>query len=634
MPVQIHESLRLTNLSKLPLSLRTSAKSAADGSYSDLQAIFASFPDLPKRTRLLILPVLYLHLNLDGLPPLAQLDAICSDPNREEELHRILIAIECLNTLSVSFNQDLIPKGAYADLWPRLHPWVIFFYTYHDLIPFTTPPPAAMVIRLCGDIVVGVDKYKPMSDRVRSSSQVRAVLTAYWATLLGPDAGDSMDADSGVPGATVRDERCTNILAILSDDPYDKQNLADMMEGAGDSDTLTYLLVTQLNYFLARGFSKLTVITANTALAIVGSVSVRRVEEDAFNRGLHFHGIAKALAGTLCALDVWFHQGGGRTYFRWRVGHEAIARALDGGLLTFIVSSRTLPANAYPIIKNLLEALIPGALVYYPVVCQMRISYAEALTYTTASTFARSKIAPLWEKFTPVVKLRLGALEFFHSPQWISSKVCENMECFKLAEKVKFKTCSGCDYLYYCSPECQKADWKAGHRQWCPKLAPLVDFPGLVRPRSRAFLRAMLLYNLAQFRPQIMLHQAYWMYAAPDTPFFTSFDFQTLGTDEPFVKIEPLATYARAPEAGLRLAQLAKSRGRMQLHAVIINGNPPLLKMFCLWSTSAHMVDGMQRIVKALPPGLKYEDAYPKLIMQLRTLHMECVASQIHDVYL
>ncbi|KAJ7023646.1 hypothetical protein C8F04DRAFT_1304677 [Mycena alexandri] len=605
MPLQIHESLRLTNLSKLPLSIRASAKSAANGSYDDLHALTCALPDLPKLHRRLILPVLYIHLNADKIPTSLQLDSILSDADRHGEFRPITAAIECLTGISESLSQDSIPRAAYADLWPRLFPWISFVHTCHLIIPATFRVlPVEHMLFICANIILAIDKYAPMSSTVRSSPDLRAVLTSYWASLLRRDGEltQELDASAGIPGSTLRDERCT----------------------PAGSDTLAYLMVTQLKDFLARDLSELTSLTLTTIIAIMGSISVRKEEDDAFNRELHSHGIAKVLAQVSLILLGEF--------FRWRVGHEAIAGALDGGLLTFIVSSRTL-TKSYPIIKELFEALIPGALLYFPVVCQMKTSYTAALPHTTTPTFAKSKIYPMWQKFAPVVKLRLEALEFFHSEQWVSSKVCENMKCFKLAEKSELKNCSGCDFSYYCSSECQKIDWKAGHRQWCSKLAPLIDFPGLVSPRSRAYLRAMLEYNLGQFKPLIMLRQAAFIYTNPDTPFFTAFDFQRLGTGEDFIKIEAMSAYERAPEAAIRLEQLSRSGGRLQLHAVIINGNPPLLKMFPMWSTSARMMDGIHRIVKSFPPALPWTEMCPPLVDQLRELHMQCVAHRVRDIY-
>jgi hypothetical protein len=48
-------------------------------------------------------------------------------------------------------------------------------------------------------------------------------------------------------------------------------------------------------------------------------------------------------------------------------------------------------------------------------------------------------------------------------------KQCCN--CKKEPEaRQKFKTCNGCKLLKYCSIECQKNHWKAGHKQKCREI--------------------------------------------------------------------------------------------------------------------------------------------------------------------
>ena len=42
---------------------------------------------------------------------------------------------------------------------------------------------------------------------------------------------------------------------------------------------------------------------------------------------------------------------------------------------------------------------------------------------------------------------------------------CHN--CCKLG--VKYFLCTGCELVFYCSPKCQKGDWKRRHKLWCGK---------------------------------------------------------------------------------------------------------------------------------------------------------------------
>lgn len=43
---------------------------------------------------------------------------------------------------------------------------------------------------------------------------------------------------------------------------------------------------------------------------------------------------------------------------------------------------------------------------------------------------------------------------------------------------MKHKQCSACKAVYYCSVECQRVDWKAGHKNRCKELQALLKKKG------------------------------------------------------------------------------------------------------------------------------------------------------------
>lgn len=57
--------------------------------------------------------------------------------------------------------------------------------------------------------------------------------------------------------------------------------------------------------------------------------------------------------------------------------------------------------------------------------------------------------------------------------------VCDNEDC-RLADVVvrrrSLQQCSGCRAVSYCSKECQRVDWRKGHRDHCPDLNGEVVF--------------------------------------------------------------------------------------------------------------------------------------------------------------
>mmetsp|Transcript_23956 Transcript_23956/g.30162 ORF Transcript_23956/g.30162 Transcript_23956/m.30162 type:complete len:108 (-) Transcript_23956:271-594(-) len=50
-------------------------------------------------------------------------------------------------------------------------------------------------------------------------------------------------------------------------------------------------------------------------------------------------------------------------------------------------------------------------------------------------------------------------------------EMCNRSDCFTY-NKDKLMKCGGCRVVKYCSPECQKMDWK-NHKKHCQKLAAM-----------------------------------------------------------------------------------------------------------------------------------------------------------------
>jgi uncharacterized protein (DUF39 family) len=53
---------------------------------------------------------------------------------------------------------------------------------------------------------------------------------------------------------------------------------------------------------------------------------------------------------------------------------------------------------------------------------------------------------------------------------------CFNPSCDQFEKrKGKYLTCGQCRKVIYCSKDCQRAHWKAGHKQECPELKKMAD---------------------------------------------------------------------------------------------------------------------------------------------------------------
>ncbi|KAJ7463539.1 hypothetical protein FB451DRAFT_1492825 [Mycena latifolia] len=476
-------------------------------------------------------------------------------------------------------------------------------------------------------VILHLQKDPSMYEVIASTRGLRPFLTKYWASVV---RNNGIIAFEGAWAYKDGWADMCHLLVFLSINASDPKNFEEILDGVGGSlDELAYVLGRQLNIIVARP------VTADsaTALSTCFNLVLQRHDEGSFSDALLSNGAVKPLVAAVGFLDTHSHYpyasmgisiglGDMMKYCEGRSGYQWVIQTLDGGLLSLIISMGLRakhatdfswdPAMPQPG-TSLKEFFQPLSSI---IQCQMKKSFPEVSSASTSPAFTKSDVFKLWSIFVKVVQQRLGALEYFQSRRWISQKVCENMQCLKTAEKTAFKSCSGCTSSYYCSPECQKIDWEAGHREWCGKLK-VAQFPHPYTARDRAYLRA-LLQHMSQspaFRTAVLVRQAQFMYRKPGVQYFIGFDFLEIREGyECSVNVLPMSEYAHAPDVSVRLAQLARGGGRMQLHVVRIKcAQKQLMKTIPLWSSSSDLLDGLTRIVRALPPGLDILSAPPQL---------------------
>ncbi|KAJ7771308.1 hypothetical protein DFH07DRAFT_768277 [Mycena maculata] len=218
-----------------------------------------------------------------------------------------------------------------------------------------------------------------------------------------------------------------------------------------------------------------------------------------------------------------------------------------------------------------------------------------------------SAVYASWKAFEVFVVHRLAGLDYFESGNWISSKACENMQasqsprspipgaytvqCLKMATKSQFQKCSKWGVPYYCSKECQKADWIKGHKAACQDTQTRKSFRPreILSPRERSFIRAFMQHNFlfAGLLPEVLGRQLQFMYAHPGVPFFTVFDYTRI-TRRGWIDIFPVSDYDIGSDALVRFAQMPTSGQRLQLHLVLGRGGwTPWVIMFPVWSSSS-----------------------------------------------
>ncbi|KAJ7503454.1 hypothetical protein B0H11DRAFT_2274097 [Mycena galericulata] len=650
----MHESLRIKNLSKLPPALRISAKRAleAEGSVEDLTGFLTRLLEMHGAQHSLALPLFFAHLDPARIPSIAEFDAMLSSPDRDPELSRIVSATMSLLMISRLLTESRLPPAAYVDLWPRLYSWMTFADLYWDYIPhhlkelpFSTAEPCAA----SANIILTLGKHASTSDLVRKSPGVCAILVRYWSAIV---RNDGMILREGLPPLDGWDDINSISNFLVQDKAIMYKYLDDMVDGVdGSQNELARLLVKQINDAAALLSSDMAATSLTTVLALV---TVRGPNAQRFNASMRSHGLIPALVNAVRVLESSRHLNVGHVdvvhvflgfklltaCFEEQSGLQSITEAFDGGLLNLIItlgltSRQTAPSGSYSCfddLHKLLRSILPSYLVYYPVAVRLKKHYPHARSLAATADFAKCAIFDLWKDFAEIAEQTLHALDFFESGRWISSTACENMKCLQIDRKSKFKSCAGCSLAYYCSRDCQKHDWAAGHRQWCRMLAS-THFGGPSSPRDRAYMRALMQYNLGSpmFKPTLMALQAEFIYNYPGVDFFTHFDFTHSRDVQGWIEIRPVSEYAEAPESPLRLAQFTRSGRRMQLHAVMMNGGQH--RMFPMWSSSSRLLDGLFRIVKALPPGLRFTEVYYEAAPHFHDLYAECEAAGVLEIY-
>jgi MYND finger len=77
---------------------------------------------------------------------------------------------------------------------------------------------------------------------------------------------------------------------------------------------------------------------------------------------------------------------------------------------------------------------------------------------------------------TPSAVLLLGGHSFEHEETSVLAlrrvTMCSFIGCqYQKDENKRLHRCTGCSVSYYCSRECQKQDWKSGHKSACAEYA-------------------------------------------------------------------------------------------------------------------------------------------------------------------
>lgn len=418
--------------------LKIIAVAAAKGSLKHLATLCQVIlnPDLPQEQIVLLLAALYPNLDPAAIPKLDALDNALSAGIR---LPRVEGAMMALNALSSISRLGFFPVDAAPDLWPRAWKWIDFLHTYWDYLPGL---PHEEIDDMCQNdayIVMTLANHKPTARLIYATHGVRFLLVSAWKTLLDkrspvPEVAEAAFQDAG------------RILNILTFDSNNARNNEEILDAAGGNiDDLSILIVAHLARGTVLPKSDITVACQGSAITFCKE---RGHDHGSFPASLLSHGIVAGLVEAILAFDgvsIFLPDGAdmmGPTiryafdellkYMVTPPGYPWVTEALKAGLLHAIISfgsratpNRADPCSLYIHLRDLLHAIIPGALVYCGVVTQVKESFKQI---TITSAFKRSSLFQVWETFTALVERRVGIFDTWTVSRRLSLRACDNMK--------------------------------------------------------------------------------------------------------------------------------------------------------------------------------------------------------------
>ncbi|KAJ7752565.1 hypothetical protein B0H16DRAFT_1836687 [Mycena metata] len=520
----MHQALRLEMLSLLPISLRRFASPAANGSLLDFKRLMAAL-SARKDMQVLTpcLPVFYANLDPATIPSEDHLFTL--------PVQQAVLALHGLQLL-LNTEHEYTPPAA-AELWQRIWPWVVFLDTCRDVILSSVPG-----ADISFDLLLFIERLNFDSDArflIEQTPDVRSLVAHAWIRLFDiPDGPPKWDGFASLRTFLYHD--------VAVDQPA---NLLELVDGCGGPAGFASLVIKTLRLFLAEKgtiMSEANVQFYDDFTAFLLDVSVGGWEEGGgipvFD-ALISAGIITPVTAMIVAISdsPTIREKGrevddevdededideddeGQLLDAFRLlatlfesgSFKGIADAIAAGLLSAIIraSVRCMDTDNLEStdLWRIVVDMLPGALVYHPVVVQLESQIAEIERLATDSIFRASPIYKKWACFVQIGRDRVQLLNEYRAAGWAKHCACDNIEvgaifpdssrdfkfqpfqCGVIERKIEFKRCSRCQRVYYCSFECQKLDWtKGGHRDI---LTMGVENPHL-DTRALGFMRALL----------------------------------------------------------------------------------------------------------------------------------------------
>ncbi|KAJ7122704.1 hypothetical protein C8R43DRAFT_45831 [Mycena crocata] len=612
----MHESLHPRNLTRIKAqSLKELAELSAASSLKELKCILSFIHRLPAGEALLILPVLFINLDITRIPSPSQLDT-------NSNSQYVDLAFLSTTILSILAKLKTFPVGASPDLWPRVSKWLFFFDTYWECLPGVPFVQKIKTSLLHIRLILTLGEHPDTLAVIRQARGVRRILAVAWKAMVH----NNTDFEThGSYQVVVR------ILDILTDEKGEQENFEEILDGVGGFDALAAILIAQLS----RASSQPRVTPERFVVSCITFFRDESASSHHVRSALCRRQIVPVLLTTLSSLHAIASNDLVTECFvclgdvlTWHPGYPLIHQALTAGLLELIILFAS-PATELThllsrTISELLEVTLPASLVHYCILSQLATSFPRIAKLAVEKEMRKSVFSGAWDAFSVLVKARIEVLDLWERDNRPSHKACDYMNCGKIDVRRNFKCCGGCRGADYCSTRCQSADWRDGHRNVCKQLgASRLEWDDGLMTRGKAFLRHLLHYDYATCIFEVWATQIWFMYRYPGEAFFTSFTYTSAG--EVVIDTGPASLISETEEGKALhlpvLARAAQSKGRMETHVMIIlDGKKERYLLFPMRMDSSKLSNALRHVAQRLPSGLTSEELPSRINPDLDTI--------------
>ncbi|KAJ7870678.1 hypothetical protein B0H13DRAFT_1896091 [Mycena leptocephala] len=470
---------------------------------------------------------------------------------------RALLSLTALATIT---ENSSFPLDAAPDLWSRAWPWMRFLHTHWGCLPGIPLSDEAGVYERMSLLVTNLNRHSGAAVAIVRARGVRTILAKTWARFLNDD---SLGTDEITSHDLTRPRQFRRCYGRRSGESNDFRS--SLLSGG-----IVVSLVSALRYL---------------------SVSPLKKAPGLAQISLYLLECYLKLPDAAC---------------KW------LALALEEGLLQFIISfGAESEAATRKILQNFVAIHLPRGLSFCSVVNQMKTSLSEATELPGMMEFRGSVLFKDWEAFTSLAQWYIKVLQEWEADGRPSFQGCDNMQCALVERRTEFRSCAGCVNAFYCSRECQVADWQDGHREDCHPLqnqqhyfrSSQYQFGIYLTSRERAFERAVLRADYRRRRPEIALRTIAFMHQHPGEPFCIMFDY--LHPKEITCRVISKQSLETVAEMGTdcdgHWRRLSRSGGCMEINVLVtLSGVRVVLKR----STSSRFYDGLRSIADQVPPGM------------------------------